>query len=608
MNQTEKELQQAEADVSHWGEEKPNASAETDRPATSGTTGSSSGSSSSVEYDPYIHRLQSRNTEVDLERRRSTTSQALSRIETQRLQHQLTVGESVKSRPSKGPLPAFGAGKPYPPPLPNRDDYVVEFDGPDDPMYPQNWPLWTKVYIGAMLAFTSICSTFDSAIFSSSSQNVASEFNVGLEVSVLSSSLYIVGYASGPLIWAPLSELKGRRPGIVVAMLGFGIFNTAVAVSKDLQTLMICRFFCGIFGSSPLAVVAAVFSDIFNNRTRGIAIACFSSTVFLGPLIAPFIGGFINMSYLGWRWTAWIPAFMGYAAFVMNLFFLKESYPPVVLVEKASELRRRTKNWGIHAKQEEIEVDFRELIVNNFSRPLKLLFYEPLIMAVTIYLSFIYGLLYCFLTAYTLVFQQEYGMNAGVGGLPLFGLVVGLFIAAAYVILSSPSYIKKLDKNGNVPVPEWRLPPVMVAGAMFAAGLFWFGWTGFNGTIHWIVPTLSGLFTGFGLLIIFIQLFNYLIDTYLMFAASAIAANTFCRSMVAAAFPLFSRQMFENMGIQWASTLLGCVAAVLVPIPIGFYFFGKRLRMKSKFAPFFEAPQESYEEEPEQEVEGNRAT
>ncbi|KAK5806688.1 hypothetical protein VI817_000946 [Penicillium citrinum] len=608
MNETEKELQQAEADVSHWGEEKPHASAETDRPTTSGTTGSSSGSSSSVEYDPYIHRLQSRNTEVDLERRRSTTSQALSRIETQRLQHQLTVGESVKSRPSKTPLPAFGAGKPYPPPLPNRDDYVVEFDGPDDPLYPQNWPLWTKVYIGAMLAFTSICSTFDSAIFSSSSQNVAKEFSVGLEVSVLSSSLYIVGYASGPLIWAPLSELKGRRPGIVFAMLGFGIFNTAVAVSKDLQTLMICRFFCGIFGSSPLAVVAAVFSDIFNNRTRGIAIACFSSTVFLGPLIAPFIGGFINMSYLGWRWTAWIPAFMGYAAFVMNLFFLKESYPPVVLVEKASELRRRTKNWGIHAKQEEIEVDFRELIVNNFSRPLKLLFYEPLIMAVTIYLSFIYGLLYCFLTAYTLVFQQEYGMNAGVGGLPLFGLVVGLFIAAAYVILSSPSYVKKLDKNNNMPVPEWRLPPVMVAGAMFAAGLFWFGWTGFNGTIHWIVPTLSGLFTGFGLLIIFIQLFNYLIDTYLMFAASAIAANTFCRSMVAAAFPLFSRQMFENMGIQWASTLLGCVAAVLVPIPIAFYFFGKKLRMKSKFAPFFEAPQETYEEEPEQEVEGNRAT
>lgn len=373
-----------------------------------------------------------------------------------------------------------------------------------------------RIYISAMLAFTSICSTFDSAIFSASSQSVSQQFHVGLEVSVLSSTLYIAGYASGPLLWAPLSELKGRRLGIIIAMLGFGIFNTAVAVSKDIQTLMICRFFCGIFGSSPLAVVAAIFSDIFNNRSRGPAIACFSGTVFLGPLIAPFIGGFINMSYLGWRWTAYIPAFMGYAAFVMNLFFLKESYPPVVLVDKAAELRRRTKNWGIHAKQEEIEVDLRELMVNNFSRPLRLLIGEPLILAVTVYLSFIYGLLYCFLTAYTIVFQKVYGMNAGVGGLPLFGMVVGLFIAAAYIIYASRSYNIKLEKNGGVPVPEWRLPPVIAGGALFAAGLFWFGWTGFTSSIHWIVPTLSGLFTGFGLLIIFIQLFNYLIDTYLM--------------------------------------------------------------------------------------------
>lgn len=67
--------------------------------------------------------------------------------------------------------------------------------------------------------------------------------------------------------------------------------------------------------------------------------------------------------------------------------------------------------------------------------------------------------------------------------------------------------------------------------------------------------------------------------------------------MVAAAFPLFSRQMFNNMGIQWASTLLGCVAVCLVPIPIGFYLYGKRLRMKSKYAPFFEPPQEAVREE-----------
>lgn len=69
--------------------------------------------------------------------------------------------------------------------------------------------------------------------------------------------------------------------------------------------------------------------------------------------------------------------------------------------------------------------------------------------------------------------------------------------------------------------------------------------------------------------------------------------------MVAAAFPLFSRQMFNGMGIQWASTLLGCVAVCLVPIPVGFYLYGKRLRMKSKYAPFFEPPAENTAEEQE---------
>lgn len=68
-------------------------------------------------------------------------------------------------------------------------------------------------------------------------------------------------------------------------------------------------------------------------------------------------------------------------------------------------------------------------------------------------------------------------------------------------------------------------------------------------------------------------------------AASAIAGNTFLRSLAGAGFPLFSTYMYEGMGIQWASTLLGCVAAALVPIPVLFYLYGHKLRAKSSFAP-----------------------
>lgn len=190
-------------------------------------------------------------------------------------------------------------------------------------------------------------------------------------------------------MWAPFSELSGRKPPLILAALGFAIFSIAVAAAKDLQTLLICRFFAGVFGSSPLAIVAAVFADMFDNRLRGLAVAVFSVTVFMGPLLAPFIWSFITESELGWRWTEYVSGIMGFVAFGLLLCFMEETYPPVVLVQKASELRRRTRNWGIHAKQEEIEIDFKELIIQNVSRPMRILFTEPIVFLITFYMSFI---------------------------------------------------------------------------------------------------------------------------------------------------------------------------------------------------------------------------
>lgn len=373
-----------------------------------------------------------------------------------------------------------------------------------------------RLYTAAVLGYTTLVAAFASSIFSSATVAVSRHFLVSTEVGLLGLALYVLGFAFGPTLWAPLSELRGRRLPLVVSMFGFSIFQIAVAAAKDLQTVLICRFWGGFFGASPLAIVAAVFSDMFDNRTRGLAITVFSVTVFAGPLLAPFIGGFITDSHLGWRWTEWITAIMGFVAFGLCLFFLEETYPPVILVDKAAELRRRTKNWGIHAKQEEIEVDFRELITKNFSRPLRLLFTEPIVFLLSIYMSFIYGLLYLFLTAYPIAFQQIRGWSGGVGGLPFFGMILGQITAGIYILLTQPAYQRKLAANNNIPVPEWRLPPVIVGGAAFAAGLFWFGWTAYKPSIHWIAPTLSGVLTGFGLLAIFLQSLNYIVDAYLM--------------------------------------------------------------------------------------------
>lgn len=231
---------------------------------------------------------------------------------------------------------------------------------------------------------------------------------------------------------------------------------------------------------------------------------------------------------------------MGYSALVLLIFFQKETYGPVVLVAKASELRRLTRNWGIHAKQEEVEVDLKDLAIKNLTRPLRILFTEPIVLIITLYMSFIYGLLYLNLTAYALVFQGVYGFSLGVSGLPFIALIVGVLIGLACVVLMNKSYVKKLRANNNIPVPEWRLPLPMVGGILFAAGLFWFGWGGYSTQAPWIVPTLAGGFIGFGIFSVFLQCLNYIIDAYLMFSASAIAANTIMRSMFGAIFPLFA--------------------------------------------------------------------
>ncbi|KAH8796683.1 MFS multidrug transporter-like protein [Hyaloscypha finlandica] len=580
MNEADREMERNERDASPERFSAVRPSHEIERIATASSTSTESSEGSVARRDGAMSRM---STQRDLERHPTV----ISRIHTAKSQHAGTIGQSLtgKSRESRRPLPEMGLGKPYPPLLPAQEEYVVEFSGPDDPLHAQNWPMKKKVFTAVMLGYTTLVSAFTSSIFSTATRTVAAQYHVSTEVGLLGLSLYVLGFALGPTFWAPLSELRGRRLPIVISMFGFSIFQIGVAAAKDLQTIFLCRFWGGIFGACPLAVVAAIFSDMFDNRTRGLAITVFSMTVFTGPLLAPFIGGFIVESYLGWRWTEWLVAIMGFVAFFLDLFFLEETYPPVILISKAAELRRRTKNWGIHAKQEEIEIDFRELVTKNFSRPMRLLFTEPIVLLLSIYMAFIYGLLYLFLTAYPIVFQQIHGMSGGVGGLPYFGMIIGMICAGIYIALTQPSYNKKLAANNGIPVPEWRIPPIIIGGFSFAGGLFWFGWSGYKREIHWIVPTLSGLLTGFGLLSIFLQALNYLVDAYLMFAASAIAGNTFLRSLAGAGFPLFSQYMFKALGVQWAGTLLGCVALCLVPIPVAFLIYGERIRRKSAFAP-----------------------
>ncbi|KFZ00579.1 hypothetical protein V500_00992 [Pseudogymnoascus sp. VKM F-4518 (FW-2643)] len=448
--------------------------------------------------------------------------------------------------------------------------------------HPLCYPDHREFYISTAACFGTFVASFNSAIFAAGAAKASSEFEVGKEVTALGTSLFVLGFASGPLIWAPGSELIGRRLPLCIGIFGSSIFTIGCATSKDIQTLIICRFFAGLFGASPLCVVPALLSDLYSSTYRGMAISIYALTVFGGPFLAPFIGEFIATSYLGWRWTLYLPAILGFSDFCFLLLFSRETFAPFVLVEKAKRLRRQTGNWAIHAKQERLELDMDAVIRNYLTRPLRMLATEPIVLFVSMYMSFIYGLVYALLEAYPYVFGHVYGMPAGVSDLPFLGLLLGVVLALIFILCQHGSYTRKLEANNGKVVPEWRLGPAILGAIIFTIGLFWFAWTSFTDRIHWMTPTAAGVFIGFGVLCIFLPCFNYLVDAFLPLAASTVAANIMLRSAVAAGFPLFSTQMFESLGVQWAGTLLACIAAVMIPIPVVFRAYGPTLRGQSK--------------------------
>jgi DHA1 family multidrug resistance protein-like MFS transporter len=385
-------------------------------------------------------------------------------------------------------------------------------------------------------------------------------------------------------MWGPFSELYGRKIPLFTGFAVMAIFQIPVAVAQNLETILICRFFAGMFGCAPLAVVGGALADFWGPVDRGVATAVFAGATFIGPVAGPIMGGFITQSHLGWRWTAWITLIMCAFFGLIGLVLIPETFHPVLHQRKARKLRHETKNWAFHSKLDETRVSPRDIVVKYVLRPFQMLVMEPILLFVTIYLALIYGILYLFFEAYPISFQEVRGWNLGVGALPFLGITIGVVIGGSVITwITKTRFARKLEKHGRV-VPEERLPPMIIGAVVLPIGLFMFAWTS-NPHITWVPQVISGILIGMGILMIFMQGLNYIIDVYLMFANSAIAGNTFLRSLAGAGFPLFAVQMYHNLGVPWATSLLGFLTVVMVPVPILFYIYGAKLRKMSQFSP-----------------------
>ncbi|CAJ2512845.1 Uu.00g009640.m01.CDS01 [Anthostomella pinea] len=464
------------------------------------------------------------------------------------------------------------------------EDCLVDFEGPDDPYRPINWSTHKKVSTTLLYGLVTMTATWASSAYSAGTMQIAEEFGVGTQTATLGTTLFLLGFGLGPLMWAPLSEVYGRRIAVLSPMFVAICFSFATAPAKDLQTIMITRFFGALFASAPVTNTGGVLGDLFSPAYRGIAMAGYAMAVVGGPTVGPIVSAAVVVQpWLGWRWTEYISGILQSFILIFALIFIDETYPPVLLVAKARRLRHETGNWALHAKYEEWDVSIVELAKKFLVRPVQLLC-TPICFLVALYASFCYGILYMQLGAVPIIFHEVRGWPQVSSELPFLAICLGALTGAAINMANQVYYNKAYHAAGDRAVPEKRLPPMMLGSVLFAAGQFITGWTADPAVAPWIAPVIGLYLTGCGFNTIFQAALNYLVDTFQMYAASAVAANTFLRSCFAAAFPLVVSPLYHNIGVGPGSTIFAGFGCLLIPVPFVFYYHGRRIRAANKWS------------------------
>ncbi|KAJ3574262.1 hypothetical protein NPX13_g4423 [Xylaria arbuscula] len=446
-----------------------------------------------------------------------------------------------------------------------ENPYVVDFL-PDDKRNPFLFPAWYKWSITAFKATAVLAVAFVSTAYSSAVGEIVDEFHItSPELALSGISLFVLGFAVGPVFWAPLGEMYGRQITFFVSYAALTALNAGTCAADNVATLAVLRFLAGAFGRPR-----------FRWRT-------FRHGAFPGAGDRTIAGGFLGDA-AGWRWVEGLMAAFTGTLWIAVALYVPETYAPVLLRKRAIALSKITG----HSYISKLEVGrpkktAAQSFAMAFVRPWVLLFREPIVSLLSLYLAVIYGTLYLMFAAFPIIFNAQRNWSEGISGLAFLGIAVGTVISVAAFGFDQVRYRKICEANGGGPVPEARLPLAVIGSFFLPVGLFLFAWT--NGlNFHWIVPIVASGIFGAGLVSVFLSAQNYLIDSYTIFAASVIAGSSILRSLFGAAFPLFTTPLYDALGIHWGSSVPAFLSVVFLPFPYIFMKYGARIRAKCKYA------------------------
>ncbi|KAK4935462.1 hypothetical protein LTR10_023478 [Elasticomyces elasticus] len=465
----------------------------------------------------------------------------------------------------------------FPPPTVSNDAQTTNWDGDNDPENPQNWPAWKKACTCAIISLIAYIVGFASSIDSAVIPQASRRFHVSDVSESLATTLFLVGFGCGAPFAGPLSETYGRNPIYLTNFALFSCWILGAALAPNYGAQLVFRFLAGVCGSTPFTTAGGTLADIFNHHTRFKIFPFFALCGFLGPMTGPMVGGWIGQSGIDWRWADWVTLCICGGIFALIVFFLPETYAPVILKWKAQSL-----HVGSHTTvQGPVKESLRAKLATALSRPFIILSTEPIVAIWSGYLTLIYAVAFCFFSSVPYIFGDTYGFSQGPSYMMFVSVSVGLVICAfatpLFAILVGREFAAAAAQGKPSAGPEAVLWWALIGGPFLPISLLWMAWSARSSVSYWS-PMMSAAFFGFSILCVFISTYAYLMQRYAKVAASALVGITLIRYICGGTMVIVAIPMFENLGVHHALTIFAAISCAFTPLPYILYFRAKKQR------------------------------
>ena len=456
-----------------------------------------------------------------------------------------------------------------------------------------SWPSWRKWWILTVIFIVQVSMNFNTSLYSNALDGISEEFHVSEQAARCGAMIFLVLYAFGCELWAPWSEELGRWPILQLSLFLVNIWQLPVALAKNFGTILVGRALGGL-SSAGGSVTLGMIADVFEPETQQYAVAYIVFSSVGGSILGPVVGGFIQQFAPNWRWAIWVQLIFGGFVQILHAVTVPETRATILMDRIAKKRRKAGTHPNLYGPNELVSYKDRfsakEIIV-TWIRPFKMFLTEPIVLTLSLLSGFSDALVFMFIQSFSLVYKQ-WNFSAYQQGLAFIPILIGYFIAWGAFIPAIRRNIKerKAKPDDEQAQYESRLWFLLFTAPCLPIGLIGFAWTSLGPPIHWIGSMVFAAIIGIANYSIYMATIDYMICAYGPYSASATGGNGWSRDFLAGVLTIPATPFYSNIGkskgrnLEYASTILFCIATLLIIAVYVIYWKGPTLRKRSPFA------------------------